>query len=105
MGVIETLRKFTNGNNLADDGSREIAQSLEKAIITEGQMRELLHTEGFAKVLDHLRGAFHSRIATIVEGDAELRTIKSLFRVTMGAEGAEKVAQEVVDSFLNETKL
>ena len=99
MSIYSKLIKIAKGNKF-DEPSKVIANQLAKNIKREVDIEELLRTDGFKYVMEHLRGAFIARMTEIVKEDPELRTLKSLFAITLGAKGAEEKAKELFDEFI-----
>ncbi|RMD52276.1 hypothetical protein D6827_00360 [Candidatus Parcubacteria bacterium] len=100
MDILSKIRSIAKSDEF-DEPSREIAKRLEKEILNEAAIRELLNTQGFKLVLAQLENAFISRLEKIVENDPELRTIKAIFTMTLGAKGAEEKAYNIFQEFIN----
>lgn len=87
--------------HLANDGSREVIDSLISEAKDQNAVKELRNQEGFKILMKSFRGAFHSRMQDVILQDPEL---KSLYRIlkTMIGRDVDKEIEAIVDEFLEE---
>jgi len=99
MGLIERLAKLKE--SLADDGSREMADSWMKIAHESQEMSALLTNSAFAGLLGKMKADFMARVDTLVKKDPELAAMKRMFVRTIGLKGAEKKIAESIDAYID----
>jgi len=100
--TMDKLKKLLAGGELADDGSKELAQGWLQLVAESKDMQALLQNGAFKSVLTQLEKDFIARMQKIVSGDAELSAIKRMFVRTVGLQDADRRIDRLVVEFLEE---
>src|SRR3990172_1967196 len=102
MNPIDKLRKLLQGDQLENDGSKELAEGWLELLNDSQEMQGLLANKTFQSILGRMEKDFLSRMNQLVESDPELRATKRMFIRTIGLRGAEERIQKLVIDYLEE---
>ncbi len=100
MAIRDILKSLLP--NLADDGSRELAQNWADLLDDAGEITALLSNPAFQKILGRLRNDFRGRMLVLVNNDPELKAMHKMFIRTVGLAGAKEQIEKTVEELMEE---
>lgn len=101
LSIFDRIKALKT-NLISWDGSYEVADQFAEWVKLEKDIKTLLDSDGFQRLMSLMRQDFHGRLQEIISNDPELKAMKRMFVRTIGTQGAESEVTRIIDEIVDE---